>query len=140
MFLEGPMSPRATWETVIHHIYAQGWQVSCTALIDFVRASMTRSGAQALPLLCIAPPHAPLADRDLLEHRQRLLERDFPAMNQALPRLQQNAIASQIGRLVADNRVSREEANLIQIQSEEKVLSELIATQGVAQLLKMARV
>ena len=69
MFLEGPMNPRMAWETVVHHIYAQGQQVSCTALIDFVRASLTRSGAQALPLLCIAPPHAPLADRDLLKHR-----------------------------------------------------------------------
>ena len=85
MFLEGPMNPRETWETVIHHIYAQGKQVSCTALIDFVRAAMMRSGAQALPLLCIAPPHAPLANRELLEHRQPLLERDFLAMNQTLP-------------------------------------------------------
>ena len=24
MFLEGPMNPRRTWETVAHHIYAQG--------------------------------------------------------------------------------------------------------------------
>ena len=49
IFLEGPMNPRETWETVIHHIYAQGRQLSCTALIDFVRAAMTRWGApQAL--------------------------------------------------------------------------------------------
>ena len=62
MFLEGPMSPREAWETVVHHIYAQGLQVACTALIDFVRGAMTRPGEQALPLLCIALPHALLAD------------------------------------------------------------------------------
>ena len=67
MFLEGPMSPRAVWEMVIDHILTQGRQLPCTALIDFVRAAMTRSGVQALPILCVAPPHAPLADRDLLE-------------------------------------------------------------------------
>ena len=125
---------------VIDHIYAQGQQLACTALIDLVRAAVTRSGAQALLLLCIAPPHAPLADRELLEHQQHPLERDFPALNQALPRLQQNTIANQIGRLVADNRASREEADLRGLQVEEKPLSELIGNQGVAQLLRMARV
>ena len=140
LFLEGPISPRDAWITVVHSIYAEGKQVACTALIDFIRASITRSGENALPLLCIAPPHAPLADRTLLEHRQRILERDFPVLNQALPRLQQNAIATQLGRLVADNRASREEADLRRVQAEEKPLSDLIGDQGVAQLLRMARV
>ena len=140
MFLEGPLNPREVWETVVHHIYAQGLQVACTALINFVRAAMTRPAEQALPLLCVVPLHAPLADQVLLEHRHRILERDFPALNHALPSLQQNAIATQIGQLVADNRASREEADLRRLQAEEKPLPNLIGDQGIAQLLPMAGV
>ena len=88
----------------------------------------------------IAPLHAPLADRVLLEHPQRILERDLPASNQALPRLQKNAITTQLGRLVANNQASRKEADLRRIQAEEKPLSDLIGDQGVAQLLRMANV
>lgn len=140
MFLEGPMNPRETWEMVVHHIYAQGQQVACTALIDFVRAVITRAGVDTLPLLCVAPPHTPLADRVLLEHRQRILKKDFPALNQTLPYLQQKAIATQIGCLVANNRASREEADMRRLQAEEKPLSDLIGGQGMAQLFRMARV
>ena len=140
MFLDGPLNPRTAWETVVQHIYAEGRQAACAALIDYIRGSLTRSTANALPLLCVAPPHAPLADRVLLEHRRRILERDFPILNQALPRLQQNAIATQLGRLVADNRISREEADLRRLQAEEKPLADLIGDQGVAQLLRMANV
>ena len=140
MFVEGSMSPRMAWETVVQHIYAEGCQAACAALVDYIRGSLTRSAANALPLLCIAPPQVPLADRVLLEHRHRILERDFPVMNQALPRLQQNANATQLGRLVADNHASREEADLRRIQAEEKPLSDLIGDQGVAQLLRMANV
>ena len=40
------------------------------------------------------PPTAPLADPILLDHRRaNCLERDFPSLNTALPRLQQNQIA-----------------------------------------------
>ena len=68
------------------------------------------------------------------------LRNRIPALNHAFPRLQQNAIATQIGGLVADNRTSREEADLRRLQAEEKPLSDLIGDQGVAQLLRMARV
>ena len=97
MFLEGPMNPRAVWETVVHHIYAEGRQVACTALVNFVRSELTRSAGDTLPLLCITLPHVPLANGVLLENRQRILQRNFLALNQALPRLQQNAIATQLG-------------------------------------------
>ena len=140
MFVEGPMNPRAVWETVVHHIYTEGRQVACTALVDFIRSALTQSVGNGLPLLCMAPPHAPLADHVLLEHRQRILERDFPVLNQALPRLQKNAIATQLGRLVADNRASREEPDLRRRQAEEKPMPDLIGDQGVAQLLRMANV
>ena len=140
MFLEGPMTPCEAWEMVVHHIYAQGQQVACTALVNFTRGTITRPAANAMPLLCIAPPHAPLADGVLLEHRHQILERDFPVLNQALPRLQQNAIATQFGRLVTDNRLSREEAKLRCLQAKENPLSNLVGDQGIAQLLRMANV
>ena len=76
----------------------------------------------------------------LLKHRQRILERDFPALNHALPCLQQNVIATQIRQLVADNRALREEADLRCLQAGEKPLIDLIGDQGVAQLLQMAGV
>ena len=105
-----------------------------------MRSALTCSAGNALPLLCIVLPHAPLTDHVLLEHCQRILEQDFLVLNQALPRLQQNAIVTQLGRLVADNRAAREDTDLRRIQAEDKPLSDLIGDQGVAQLLRMANV
>jgi hypothetical protein len=81
----------------------------CAVLVDYLRAAITISGLGQPPVLTIVPPTAPLADAILLDHRRaNCLEQDFPSLNNAaLPRLQQNQIAVELGNLVADNRTSR---------------------------------
>jgi hypothetical protein len=68
------------------------------------------------------------------------LEKDSPSLNAALPRLQQNQIAVELGNLVADNRASRESDRIRLDSAKVKPLSEFLGNQGVAYLLRIVGV
>jgi hypothetical protein len=140
-FLANPLPPREAWEQVRGQIVVDTNEADCIALIDFFRAALVRSQANQPPVLEVALPTAPLADATLLNHRRRhVLERDFPALNRALPTLQQNQIATQLGVLVQENRTAREAAQLQKEVDKNKPLSSLLGEEGVATLLRIANV
>jgi hypothetical protein len=109
LFLAGPLRPREAWERVRGQIVTEGQDIACQALIKYLQAALTRAAVGAAPALALADvPVAPLADSLLLDHRQRILDEDFPQLNHQLVGLQQNQIAASLGELVRDNRTARE--------------------------------
>ena len=140
LFLAGPLTPRQAWETCRAQIVADQREADCTALIDYFRAAITRSVANQMPVLAIAPPNPPLADDNLLKHRRRILENDFPLLNVAQTNIQQSQIATQLGILIQDNRNSALVAEQRRLDAKVKPLSNLIGPRGVAQLLVICNV
>jgi hypothetical protein len=141
LFLAGNLSPREAWMAVQGQIVIDNRSQECSVLVDYLRAALTISGLDQPPVLAIVPPTAPLADAILLDHRRaNCLEQDFPSLNAALPRLQQNQIAVELGNLVADNRTSRENDRIRRDSERVKPLSEFIGEQGVFTLLRIVGV
>jgi hypothetical protein len=108
LFLAGPMTPRQAWEVVQTQIANDGNSEACAPLIQYIKATITRSTMNVVPVVAVADPIVPLADDLLLTRRRKIIETNFPALNQNLARLQQNQIAGQLGLLVNETRTARE--------------------------------
>ena len=101
----------------------------CQPLIDYFRAAITRTLQNAVPTLAVMAPVPPLADDpDLMSHRRRILEQDFPLLGTPQSSIQQNQIATQIGILIQDNRVESKRAEEIRLATKVKPLTSLIGT------------
>jgi hypothetical protein len=136
LFLAGPLTPRDAWNVVKHQIDADNNAVSCTAVVDYLRAAITLTTVNALPALALAvDPVAPLADQDLMIHRRRILEKDFPLLNTTQHSIQQNQIATQIGVLIQDNRRQQLLEEQRRQAASDKPLSNFIGPRGVQILL-----
>jgi hypothetical protein len=141
MFLGEPLTPREAWERVRGQIVTDGKEDSCRALIKYLQAAITRSAANAEPLLSLADaPTAPLADAVLLEHRRRILCDDFPELDQEVGRRQQDQIAASIGELVRDNQAAREAARQEKQREKAKGVEEMLGETGVQKLLRWSQV
>ncbi len=140
-FLASPLTPRQAWELVRGQIVADNREAHCAAIINFLRAALTRSqNNQPVELRLAAAPTAPVADEILLTHRRRIVESDFPQLNQALPQLQQHQIATQLGLLIQDRQAERAEARAAKQRDERGRLSDLVGAEGVAYLMRLTNV
>jgi hypothetical protein len=140
LFLAGPLTPRQAWETCRAQIVADQREIDCAPLIDYFRAAITRSVVNQLPTLAVATPNPPLADEDLLNHRRRILENDFPMLNSVQSTIQQSQIATQLGILIQDNRNSTLLADQRRVDAKLKPLAHFIGPRGVALLLVICNV
>eukprot|EP00979_Chaetoceros_neogracilis_P014842 scaffold4934_cov145-Chaetoceros_neogracile.AAC.1 len=141
LLLGGPMSPRDAWQVLRGQLQVEGNELSCKPLVDFLRAAITLSQANPLlPLLSTPAPAPPLADEQLMLHRRRIVEHDFPLLNSNHSAVQQNQIAQQLGILITDNRQNQELADVRRAESKVKPLSLLIGERGVAILLRICDV
>jgi len=141
LLLGGPMSPRDAWQVLRGQLQVEGNELSCKPLVDFLRAAITLSQANPLlPLLSTPAPAPPLADEQLMLHRRRIVEHDFPLLNSNHSAVQQNQIAQQLGILITDNRQNQELADVRRAESKVKPLSLLIGERGVAILLRICNV
>ena len=134
-FLAGPLTPRQAWEVCRGQIVADNRVAQCQPLIDYFRAAITRTTINVVPALAVNAPAPPLADPDLLSHRRRILEQDFPLLGTSQSSIQQNQIATQIGILIQDNRAESKRAEDIRLAAKVKPLTSLIGTRGVTMLL-----
>ena len=136
MFLAGPMSPREAWVALKGQIDTDNNAGDCESLVNYLRAALTLTNQNALPALALtANPDAPVADMDLMTHRRRILERDFPMLNVSQSNIQNSQIATQLGILIQDNRQNQAATELRRVAATTKPLSKLIGTRGVANLL-----
>ena len=103
LFLAGPLTPRLAWEVCRAQIVTDNRVAQYQPLIDYFRAAITRTLQNAVPALAVTAPVPPLADPDLMSHRRRILEQDFPLLGTSQSSIQQNQIATQIGILIQDN-------------------------------------
>jgi hypothetical protein len=141
LFLASPLKPREAWERVRGQIVTDGQSVACLALIKYLQAALTCATAGAAPLLALVDaPVSPLADTLLLDHRQRILDEDFPQLNHQLVGLQQNQIAASLGELVRDNRAAREVERTEREQSKYKSPTDILGEVGLQKLLRWSQV
>jgi hypothetical protein len=141
LFLGAPLTPREAWERVRGQIVIDGQQVACQALIKYFQAALTRPGAGMVPSLALTEaPTPPLADALLLDHRQRILEDDFPELCDTQARAQQNLIADRLGELVQENRSAREQDRADKELEKTKDPKELLGDVGVQKLLRWCHV
>ena len=118
-----------------------GNQGACQALTKYFQAALTRQGAGQAPVLALTEaPTPPLADALLLDHRQRILEEDFPELGETQARAQQNLIADRLGELVQDNRTAREQDRAEKAQEKTKDPKEMLGDVGVQKLLRWGHV
>ena len=69
--------------------------MSCTAVVDYLRAAITLTTVNALPALALAvDPIEPLADQDLMIHCRRISEKDFTLLSTIQNIIQQNQIVT----------------------------------------------
>jgi hypothetical protein len=141
LFLAGPLKPREAWERVRGQIVTEGQEVACQALIKFFQAAITRAAVGDTPALSLAAaPVAPLADTLLLDHRQRILDEDFPQLNHQLVGLQQNQIAASLGELVRDNRTARELERADRDKAKDKDPQEMLGDVGLQKIIRWSHI
>ena len=137
LFLAGPTSPRAAWETVRAQIVTNNKVAACQPLIDFLRVALTRVNDQNHATgITLPPPIAPLADALLLDRRRKLLEVDFPSLNRNLIQIQQHQIAGQLGLLVTETRASRHDEAARRALATHKPPDQYLGPVGTIRLLR----
>ncbi len=141
LFLANPLTPRQAWDRVRGQIVVDNREGPCTALVDYLRAALTISQQNQAPLLTLQDaPTAPVADADLLDHRRRILESDFPNLNQHLAGLQQTEIAQSINTYINDERDRAEQQRLDKERDRLRTLSDLIGEEGIVKVCRLANV
>jgi len=114
LFLDGGLKLRQAYEAVSAMVVADGMQIACAPLVDWLRATCTCITANGAPTeaspLAQMPLGAPVADADLLRHRWEFVARDLPALDPAQIQHGAQHIAATIGQLATEQRITREEA------------------------------
>ena len=141
LFLAEPLAPRAAWERVRGQIALEGHDEACHALVKYLQAALTRPVEGADPLLeLVDPPTAPLADGLLLDHRQRVIQEDFPWLSQAAAGVAQDQVAASLSELVRDNRRARELERADKEKTKSKDPLDLLGKAGMQKLLRWSQV
>ncbi len=141
IFLASPLTPRQAWDRVRGQIVVDNREVACAALVDFLRAALTTSQPNQPPLLALAiAPTAPVADAVLLNHRRRILESDFPQLNQNLAGLQQTEIAQSLNTYINDERDRAEQLRLEKERERLNTLADLIGEEGITKVCRLCSV
>ena len=140
LLLAAPVTPRIAFELITAQLTIDGKLAECNPLVKWLQVALLAvANNGASPLQLGVAPTAPLADHNLLGHREKILHLDFPLLNQANAQLQQHQIATQIGNLVADTRLHR--ADELRRKALDKVKSpiDLVGATGVASLCRYVR-
>jgi hypothetical protein len=125
----------------VGQIVAKGQEVACLALVKCLHAALTRTIAGAAPALALSEAMiAPLADAVLLDHHQRILDKDFLELNHQLVSLQQNQITMSLGNLIRDNRATREVVHAEQEKSKGKSPFDMLGEVGLQKILRWSQV
>ena len=140
LLLATPLSPRDAWQVIRGQIQVEGREVACKRLFDFLRAAITRSQPNQLPLVSTPLPAPPLADEQLMDRRHRIVEHDFPLLNSNHSAVQQNQITQQLGILINDNRQGQEVAGERRTEAKVKPLLLFIGERRVSILLRLCDV
>lgn len=95
-------------------ILANGDEVACAPLVDWLLLSIVREQATAAPRVAQDPLVAPVADRALLSHRRDLMRKHLPGLDNGStsgPLLAtQQLLASHVSNMVDEQRLARDEA------------------------------
>ena len=78
LLLSSDLTPVEAWQRLRGAIVDAAAEEACRPIIDWLRASLVRSGQNALSMLRVPEPLAPLPDTLLLQHRHWLLLSHLP--------------------------------------------------------------
>ena len=80
---------------------------ACCPIVDWLCATLMRSGPDALSTLVVSDPSAPLPDTLLLEHRHRLLLGHLPGLDPSINLAAGTRIAETVGEVAVELRETR---------------------------------
>jgi hypothetical protein len=140
LLLQTPLTPREAWTQLVGAIIADGNQVACAPLIDWVRAAITRQADGQASRVQIEHPSIPLMLPALIKQRWKLVLTDLPALSGGATLAAGTAIASSLNTLVTDNRVFREADELRREQEKTRTPEKCFGRTGVLKLLRLCQV
>jgi hypothetical protein len=108
ILLRRPLTPREAWVQLAGAIFADGKQVACAPLIDWLRAVLTRQAEGLASRVQLEHPRIPLMIPALIKRRWQLVVSDLPALNPGATLVAGTAIATSLNAMVTDNREFRQ--------------------------------
>jgi len=135
-----PVSPRQAWERLHGQLVIDQKLQECAPLLQWLSLALTVPVVGDPSVLGIAAPLAPVADHTLLEHRRSILVQDFPELNINGAAVQQNQIATEVGKLTSTMQQENIDAARRRLDDKNKSPSSLLGDSGVALLLRFAQV
>lgn len=140
LLLAHPLSPREAWIQVAGAIYNDNRQAACEPLLDWLRVTLVRQGANQPSRLARDMPDVPLATPALIQRRWALVTRDLPLLSGAPAAAAGNAIAAGINALVTDNRQHRQADETRREEESVKTPEKYFGQVGAAKLLRLCQV
>ena len=135
-----PVTPRQAWERLHVQIEADQKVQECAPLLQWLSLALTVPLVGDPSVLGIAAPLAPVADHILLEHRRSILVQDFPELNLNGAAVQQNQIATEVGKLTSTMQQEVLDAARRRLDDKTKSPTSLLGDSGLALLLRFAQV
>ena len=96
------------WTRLCGAIFDVDLDVDCLPIIDWLRVSLTHNTVNNKLPLPMLQPTAPLANGDLLYHKNHMLARHLPGLYPALQRFQGLLVANHIREVSLEMRRDRE--------------------------------
>lgn len=139
LLLNTNLPPREAFLRLAPAITANNDQQACQPLLDFLRVALTRSQANQPSAAAMAWPHLPRPpDSVLIGHFQAMVNRDLPHLLPPPPGTNTSAVATQIGELVAESRLSRQEA--LARSQRTSTVEDLFGEVGLRTLMRLCQV
>ena len=135
-----PLTPRQAWERLYAQIEVDQKVQECAPLLQWLSLALTVPAVGDPSVLGIAAPLAPVADHVLLEHRRSILVQDFPELNLNGATVQQNQIASEVGKLTTTLQEENLAAARRRLDDKTKSPTTILGESGLALLLRFAQV
>ena len=127
------------WHRVRGSIANTSAQDACRPIIDWLRASLVRSGQNALSMLRVPEPLAPLPDTLLFQHRHRLLLSHLPGLYPSINRAAGTRIDETVGEVAVILRETPLENKRVRKKKERKGAAEYFGV-NLTHLLNLVQV
>ncbi len=145
LFIDNSLTPRDAWVRLTAAIQANGDEVPCEVLVDWLRSSMVRASAnQPWSYLAMAAPELPViaTPQDnvaLTNYRWSFIHRDIPNLRSTPLTQGATQIALGLGQLASEQRLARTEADQRRQVEANKLPSDLFGS-NVIKLMRWCQV
>lgn len=141
LILKEALSPMEAYTRFKAAITADGAEVGCARLLEWLRAAMTMQQANTISPVASDKPLVPQIDATLIQHRLDIVTRDLPALTPSVVTQGAQAIAAGLNDLVAEQRQTRQSDEAArQKQEQPKSVDDYFGDVGTTRLLRLCQV